>query len=273
MPQMDEERRHRTGDGEAESDAGKDVRNHGGVGTWTSKRGTADKAGAYANPVDATSVGGRADATEESRTLTPSAMRSVTVYCSSSTALEPHFAKAARLVGEELARRKLVLVYGGGSIGLMGEAARAAKAAGGHVVGIITKQLLDLEQGWTGCDEMVVVESMRDRKKLLEERGDAFLVLPGGLGTYEEFFEILVGRYLQNHAKPIGVVNDHGYYDPMIALIDHGIEHKFIRPAVKELVRIAPDPIAVIEFLLSAQSHTVSLNDCLPMGGARGIHR
>lgn len=196
-------------------------------------------------------------------------MRSVTVYCSSSTSLEPHFAAAARTVGVELARRGLTLVYGAGSIGLMGETARAAKGAGGRVVGIITQQLLDLEQGWTGCDELIVVDSMRERKRLLEERGDAFLVLPGGLGTYEEFFEILVGRYLQNHAKPIGVVNDHGYYDPMMAMIDHGIEHRFIRPAVKDLLAIDGDAVRAIERLLSAEANAPSLSDCLPMGGTR----
>ncbi|MBL9119776.1 MAG: TIGR00730 family Rossman fold protein [Phycisphaerae bacterium] len=194
-------------------------------------------------------------------------MRSVTVYCSSSTALEPHFANAARAVGQELARRGLTLVYGGGSIGLMGEAARAAKAAGGRVLGVITKQLLNLEQGWNGCDEMIVVDTMRERKRLLEEHGDAFLILPGGLGTYEEFFEILVGRYLQNHQKPIGVVNDHCYYDPMVALIDHGIEHRFIRPAVKQLLRIHPDPLHLIDFLLSPPATPVAIGDCLPMGG------
>ncbi|MFO0830084.1 MAG: TIGR00730 family Rossman fold protein [Phycisphaerales bacterium] len=177
-------------------------------------------------------------------------MRAITVFCSSSTILEPHFARAARRVGEELARRGLVLVYGGGSIGLMGETARAAKAAGGRVEGIITQQLLDLEQGWTGCDELVVVDSMRERKRLLEARGDAFVVLPGGLGTYEEFFEILVSRYLGNHPKPIGVVNDDGYYDPLVALIEHGIDHKFIRPSVRELLAIHADPIELLNILL-----------------------
>ncbi|MBL9147094.1 MAG: TIGR00730 family Rossman fold protein [Phycisphaerae bacterium] len=173
-------------------------------------------------------------------------MHSITLYCSASTALEPHFALAARRVGAELARRRLTLVYGGGSIGLMGEAARAAKDAGGRVEGIITQQLLDLEQGWDGCDDLVVVPSMRERKRLLEERGDAFLVLPGGLGTFEEFFEILVARYLNNHGKPIGVVNDHGYYDPLVALIEHGIEHKFIRPSIRDLLTIGPDALEVL---------------------------
>jgi uncharacterized protein (TIGR00730 family) len=151
----------------------------------------------------------------------------------------------------------------------MGETARAAKAAGGRVVGIITKQLLDLEQGWNGCDEMIVVDSMRERKRLLEERGDGFLILPGGLGTYEEFFEILVGRYLQNHAKPIGVVNDHGYYDPMMAMIDHGIEHKFIRPAVKELIAFEADATRALDRLLSRPTSQPSLEACIPMGGRR----
>ena len=193
-------------------------------------------------------------------------MRAVTVYCASSTALEPHFASAARTVGAELARRGLALVYGGGSIGLMGEVARATKAAGGRVEGVITRQLLDLEQGWDGCDEMVVVASMRERKRLLEERGDAFLVLPGGLGTYEEFFEILVGRYLANHRKPIGVVNDRGYYDPMMAMIDHGIEHRFIRPAVRDLLHFHGDPIDAIEALVRPQTASDDLGDYLPMG-------
>lgn len=196
-------------------------------------------------------------------------VRSVTVYCASSTTLEPHFAEAARLVGGELARRGLALVYGGGAIGLMGETARATKAAGGRVIGIITKQLLDLEQGWDGCDELVVVDTMRERKRLLEERGDAFLVLPGGLGTYEEFFEILVGRYLQNHTKPIGVVNDHGYYDPMMAMIDHGIEHRFIRPAVKSLLAVDRDAVRALDALLAIPTTVPTLADCIPMGGQR----
>jgi uncharacterized protein (TIGR00730 family) len=116
---------------------------------------------------------------------------------------------------------------------------------------------------------MIVVDSMRERKRLLEERGDGFLILPGGLGTYEEFFEILVGRYLQNHAKPIGVVNDHGYYDPMMAMIDHGIEHKFIRPAVKELIAFEADATRALDRLLSRPTSQPSLEVCIPMGGRR----
>lgn len=178
-------------------------------------------------------------------------MRAITVYCSSSRVLEPHFALAARRVGFDLARRGLTLVYGGGSVGLMGEVARAAKAKGGRVEGIITQQLLDLEQGWDGCDELVVVDSMRERKRLLEDRGDAFLILPGGIGTFEEFFEILVGRHLGNHAKPIGVVNDHGYYDPLVTLIEHGIEHKFIKESARDLMTVGADPERLLDALVT----------------------
>ena len=129
-------------------------------------------------------------------------LRSLTLYCSSSTSLDPHFAVAAREAGRLAAERGMTLVYGGGGIGLMGEAARAAKAAGGRVEGVITQKLLDYEQGWDGCDEMIVVDTMRERKRILMERGDAFLVLPGGLGTFEEFFETLVARQLGDHDKP-----------------------------------------------------------------------
>ena len=104
-------------------------------------------------------------------------LRSLTLYCSSSTSLDPHFAVAAREAGRLAAERGMTLVYGGGGIGLMGEAARAAKAAGGRVEGVITQKLLDYEQGWDGCDEMIVVDTMRERKRILMERGDAFLTL------------------------------------------------------------------------------------------------
>ncbi len=170
------------------------------------------------------------------------------------------------MVGRELAARSIRLVYGGGCIGLMGAVARATKAAGGKVTGIITRQLVALEQGWDGCDELLVVDTMRERKRLLEECGEAFLILPGGLGTYEEFFEILVGRYLKNHAKPIGVVNDHGYYDPMIAMIDHGVEHRFIRPAVRDLLFVHHDPVDVINAIVEVAPPRAKASECVAVG-------
>lgn len=176
-------------------------------------------------------------------------MPAITVYCSSSTTLDPDFHKPAMDVGRELARRGVTLVYGGGSVGLMGEIARSCRAGGGRVVGVITRRLVEMEKADAACDELIVVETMRERKRLLEARGDGFLVLPGGIGTYEEFFEILVGRHLGEHAKPIGVVNSHGYYNPLIAMIEHGIEHRFIHESMRDQFFIEPDPATVIERL------------------------
>ena len=178
-------------------------------------------------------------------------MRAVTVYCSSSGALEPHFSQGARDLGRALAGRGIQLVYGGGAVGLMGECARAAKAAGGHVVGIITQKLLDHEQGWEGCDELVVVETMQQRRRILMDRADGYVVLPGGLGTYEEFFEVLVARQLGDHLKPIAVVNHDGYYDPLVAMIEHGIEHRFVRPAVRGVMSVVGTGDEAIAALLA----------------------
>jgi len=175
------------------------------------------------------------------------ALRRITVYCSSSPHLEAAFAHTAERLARSIAARGATLVYGGGGIGLMGVIARTAKAAGGRVEGIITEKFVALEQGWDGCDELVVVDSMRERKRQLAERADAFVILPGGLGTFEEFFEILVARQIGDHHKPIGIVNDRGYYDPLLSLIDHSIEHRFVKPAARALLHVHPDPDWVLD--------------------------
>jgi uncharacterized protein (TIGR00730 family) len=150
----------------------------------------------------------------------------------------------------------------------MGEAARATKAAGGRVEGIITRKFLDLEQGWLGCDELVVVDTMRERKKLLIERADAFLVLPGGLGTFEEFFETLVGRQIGDHTKPIAVLDDHGYYLPLKALIEHSIDQKFAREAVREILHFGTDLNTLVDWLETSARTPVHADPerFLPMG-------
>jgi len=176
-------------------------------------------------------------------------MASVTVYCSSSTSLDPAFHEMAEAVGAELANRSLGLVYGGGAVGLMGEIADAVQAHGGTVTGIITEYLMDLERGRTACDDLIIVRTMRERKQRLAEHGDAFLVLPGGLGTYEEFFEILVGRHLKEHDKPIGVVNWLGYFDPFMDMMRHGMQHGFIQPTQCEMFHINRDPHAVMDWV------------------------
>ena len=196
-------------------------------------------------------------------------MHSVTVYCSSSGALEPHFATGARDLGTALATRGIELVYGGGSIGLMGECARAAKAGGGRVTGIITRKLLDLEQGWQGCDELLVVDTMQQRRRLLMDRADGYIVLPGGLGTYEEFFEVLVARQLGDHAKPIAIVNHDRYYDPLVAMIEHGIEHRFVRPAIRGVLQVVETGHGAIEALLAHEPAAHDPSQFLPMHAGR----
>lgn len=176
-------------------------------------------------------------------------MKALTVYCSSSAHLDPEFHAAANTVGTELARRGITLVYGGGCVGLMGEIARAARAQGGKTIGVITQRLMDREVGDSACDQLLIVDTMHERKRLLAEYGDGFLILPGGVGTYEELFEILVGRKLGEHDKPIGIVNSHGYFNPLVAMVEHGIEHRFIEPELRHLFRIDPEPLTVIDWL------------------------
>lgn len=191
-------------------------------------------------------------------------MRSITVYCASSSSLDPHFTQSAQTLGRALAHRSIALVYGGGSTGLMGEVARAVHDAGGRIEGIITEYLKDREVAFDACDELVVVKSMRERKKIMSDRADAFVMLPGGLGTYEEFFEALVGRVLIEHNKPIGIVNDHGYFDPLIAMIDHGIEQSFIRPAVRDLIVVGIDPIEVLDALEAEEGRVFDPTTLMP---------
>lgn len=191
-------------------------------------------------------------------------MKSIAVYCASSNSLDPHFSESAHRLGAALAERNLTLVYGGGSTGLMGELARATHAAGGRVHGVITEYLKDCEVAFVDADEMQVVKTMRERKYIMAEAADGFMVLPGGLGTYEEFFEILVGRVLAEHDKPIGIVNDHGYFDPMIAMIDHGVNEQFIRPAARDLILVGKDPVDVLDQLEVAERNPIPVNDLIP---------
>ena len=181
-------------------------------------------------------------------------MKSITIYCSASTSLEPEYYETAELVGRTIAERGIELVYGGGGIGLMGAVAKSCKSAGGTVTGVITEHLMTMEQGWTGCDELLVVDTMRERKHHMIERAEGFLVLPGGIGTYEEFFEVLVGRLLEEHPHPIAILNDRNYFDPLVSILEHGIEHRFIARPTMDLVRIGNDPVELIDGLIAAET-------------------
>ena len=198
----------------------------------------------------------------------------ITVYCASARGINPDFLAAARIFGEALGESGMNLVYGGGGIGLMGELARSAQKSGAHVTGIITEQFLHLEQGWTGCDEMIVVDSMRERKRQLEDRGAGFAILAGGLGTWEEFFETFVGRVIGRHSKPIGLLNTNGFADPLWELVSHGVDHGFVRSAARELMWMESDPHTLAKRLHTAMTTTVvETHDpkiFLPMHGPQG---
>ena len=166
-------------------------------------------------------------------------IQAVTVYCSSSSALAREYFEAGEAAGRALAENGWALVYGGNAVGLMKTVADAARAGGGRVVGITPKLMVDKGISDALADELVVTNGMRDRKALMEERGDAFLTLPGGLGTFEEIFEIIVGKQLGYHNKPIALLNTAGYFNPLLQMIEHGIEHRFIKPKVRDLYFVA----------------------------------
>lgn len=153
----------------------------------------------------------------------------ICVYMASSHGRTEEFTDAARATGRALAELGCRLVYGGGEVGLMGEVAAAAATAGVHVTGIITEHLLDREVANLNVDELIVVADMPSRKREMFERSDAFLTLPGGVGTMEEFFEILCWRYLGLHPKPVGLLNTAGFYDHLIAFLDHATDEGFVR--------------------------------------------
>ena len=153
----------------------------------------------------------------------------------------------------------------------MGACARAAKERGGRVIGVITHKLMDLEQGWTGCDEFVVVDTMQQRRRILMDRADGYVVLPGGLGTYEEFFEVLVARQLGDHNKPIAIVNHDNYYDPLVTMIEHGIQHRFVRPAIRGVLSVVTTGTAAIDALLAHEPGTHDAASFLPMHAGRDV--
>jgi uncharacterized protein (TIGR00730 family) len=180
---------------------------------------------------------------------------SVTVFCGSSDAVEEKYFAAARELGEKLARRRWRLVYGGGSVGLMGVLSRAVLAEGGHVTGVIPKALLDLGVGERGVSELVVTDGLRDRKAIMDERGDAFVALPGGLGTLEEVLEALTLKQLGYHTKPVVVLDLDGFYDPLWTQIQRGIDVGFIKPEFLDLWYPAPDVDALLRYLEAYEPH------------------
>jgi len=182
-----------------------------------------------------------------------STVRSVTVYCSSSSAVPRIYTETAAELGRALAKQQWTLIYGGNNVGTMGALADACRDAGGQVVGVTPQLFIDKGVDDKNCHEFIVTECMRTRKATMEERGDAFITLPGGLGTFEEIFEIIVGKQLGFHRKPIVLLNVDGYFAPLLAMIEHGIEHRFIKPAARELYFVAEKVDAAIEHIRTYQ--------------------
>jgi hypothetical protein len=172
-------------------------------------------------------------------------MERICVFCGSSSGRSPEYVEAARATGSALAARGIGLVYGGGSVGLMGEVANAALAAGGEVVGVIPRALELRELAHGGLTKLHVVGSMHERKAKMAELADAFIALPGGLGTLEELFEILTWAQLGLHARPCGLLDVAGYYEPLVAFFDRAVSEGFVRPEHRRLfvVERAPEPL------------------------------
>jgi uncharacterized protein (TIGR00730 family) len=169
------------------------------------------------------------------------ALSSICVFCGSNGGADPAYLAAAEAVGTGLAQRGIRVVYGGGRVGMMGAVADAARAAGGEVVGVIPQQIFDLEIGHTGLDDLRVVGSMHERKALMAELSDAFVALPGGIGTLEELFEVYTWAQLGIHAKPLALLDVAGYYRPLAAFLDHAVAQRFLRPETREMLAVADD--------------------------------
>jgi uncharacterized protein (TIGR00730 family) len=178
--------------------------------------------------------------------------RTVCVYCSSSGAVDDVHVAAARELGTALGRRGDVLVWGGASVGLMGELARAARAAGGHTVGVIPEALLAVEIADHEADELLVTPDMGARKAEMARRADAFVALPGGFGTLEELLEQLTLRLLRLHAKPVVIVDVDGYWAPLLALFEHLYETHMARPESRDAYVVVPTVAAALDALDAA---------------------
>lgn len=176
-------------------------------------------------------------------------MKSICVFCGANTGQRPAYVELARALGDLLARRNITVIYGGGRVGLMGALADAALAAGGRVIGVIPQLLVDKEAAHTGLTELQVVSSMAERKIRMGELADAFLTLPGGIGTMDELFEAWTWTQLDLQRKPCGLLNYDGYYDALVAFIENAVEEGFLRPRHRAALIVDTDLTRLLERL------------------------
>ncbi len=174
---------------------------------------------------------------------------SICVFCGSRSGQDPAFHRFATDLGTRLAKRNWRLVYGAGDVGLMGAVANATQAAGGETFGVIPAHLMQLEVGKVDLSRFIVTENMHERKKVMFMNSDAIVVLPGGAGSLDEFFEVLTWRQLGLHEKPILLVNINGYWDPLVGLVDHVIDEGFADASLKDFIQVVDD-LATLEAAL-----------------------
>ena len=186
-------------------------------------------------------------------------MKRLAVYCGSASPADPAFVENARHVGTALAARGIGLVYGGGRMGLMGAIADAVLAAGGEVIGVIPEALVAAEVAHRGLSELHVVETMHERKRLMAEHADAFLALPGGIGTFEELFETWTWRQLGYHNKPLGLLNQDGYYDALLALVRHSVGNGFMDGSQMRLIEVGTEWQPLLQRLIGAAGFTTTV--------------
>ena len=174
-------------------------------------------------------------------------LETICVFCGSNHGARPAYAAAAQAFGQVLARRGIRLIYGGGHVGLMGALATAALEAGGQVTGVITGSLEGRELAHPGVADMRVVVSLAERKALMADLADAFVVLPGGFGTLDELFEVLVWAQFDTHRKPVGLLNVDGYYDPLVVWLDRAARDRFVRAEHRTMVLVESDPELLLD--------------------------
>ena len=174
-------------------------------------------------------------------------MKRIAVYCGSSPGKNPAYMEAAVSLGKVLADRNITLVYGGGSVGLMGILARAVVEQGGNVIGVIPKAIAEMEVAYTDLQDLRIVDDMHSRKALMADLADAFIALPGGLGTVEELMEILTWSQLGFHQKPAGILNIAGFFDPMLAFLERLSEEEFIAPEHKSMLMVDNSPEGLLQ--------------------------
>jgi uncharacterized protein (TIGR00730 family) len=182
---------------------------------------------------------------------------SICVYCGSRTGESPAYVHTAREVGRAIGERGWQLVYGGGKVGLMGVVADAVLAHGGRVVGVIPSMLMEREVGHADLHELHVVDTMHQRKQMMAERVHAFLALPGGIGTLEELFEVWTWRQIGYHSRPIGLLNVGGYYDALLAFLDHTVSQGFLGASQRQVLQVGEEASELV-LRLHAQAETAT---------------